>query len=126
MSKLQRITIIAAEQGNANAQYNLGLMYHEGKAVPQNDKSAVMWFTRAAEQGNSNAQFNLGLMYAFGYGVPKNYIYAHMWLNIAAIDEDVLGANLLRDDLEKNMTPSEISAARERASECVRKNYKER
>ena len=55
-----------AEQGNAQAQYNLGLMYRNGRGVPENDKTAVKWFTLAAEQGNASAQYNLGVMYARG------------------------------------------------------------
>ena len=42
---------LAAEQGNANAQYNLGLMYDIGEGVPQDDKTAVKWFELAAKQG---------------------------------------------------------------------------
>ena len=49
-----------AEQGDANAQYNLGVMYIEGQGVSQDYKQAAKWFTRAAEQGDAVAQFNLG------------------------------------------------------------------
>ena len=42
---------LAAEQGNANAQYNLGLMYDNGEGVPQDYKEAVKWYRLAAEQG---------------------------------------------------------------------------
>ena len=41
-----------AEQGDADAQTNLGVMYDNGQGVPQDDKTAVKWFTLAAEQGN--------------------------------------------------------------------------
>jgi len=41
----------AAEQGHANAQYDLGLMYSEGKSVPQDYVGAHMWFSLAAAQG---------------------------------------------------------------------------
>ena len=44
-----------AEQGDASAQYNLGDMYRIGYGVPQDDKTAVKWYTLAAEQGNANA-----------------------------------------------------------------------
>ena len=42
---------LAAEQGHASAQYNLGFMYNNGRGVPQDDKTAVKWHTLAAEQG---------------------------------------------------------------------------
>ena len=45
-----------AEQGLADAQSNLGLMYDEGKGVPQNDKTAVKWYRLAAKQGDADAQ----------------------------------------------------------------------
>ena len=61
-----------AEQGDAGAQYNLGLMCYNGEGVPQDDTEAVRWFRAAAEQGFANAQYNLGLMYANGQGVPED------------------------------------------------------
>ena len=61
-----------AEQGNAAAQFNLGVMYDKGIGVPQNHKTAVKWYTLAAKQGNAHAQTNLGLMYDEGKGVPQN------------------------------------------------------
>ncbi len=68
-----------AEQGYADAQYNLGCMYREGQGVLQDNAEAVKWFFFAAEQGLAAAQFNLGLRYAFGEGVPQDYVLAHMW-----------------------------------------------
>ena len=48
-----------AEQGDAFAQYNLGLMYDQGLGVPQDYKEAVKWYRLAAEQGYADAQTNL-------------------------------------------------------------------
>ena len=42
----------AAEQGHADAQYNLGLMYDYGGGVPEDDAEAVRWYRKAAEQGD--------------------------------------------------------------------------
>ena len=53
-----------AEQGVADAQFNLGVMYKNGRGVLQDDKEAVKWYTKAAEQGDAGAQLNLGLMHA--------------------------------------------------------------
>ena len=61
----------AADQGDANAQFNLGVMYDFGEGVPKDDAEAVEWYRLAAEQGYANAQFNLGLMYANGEGVRR-------------------------------------------------------
>ena len=45
-----------AEQGNAAAQNSLGLMYGNGRGVPQDDIAAHMWANLAAAQGNENAR----------------------------------------------------------------------
>ena len=74
----------AAEQGNANAQFNLGLMYSEGIGVPENDAEAVKWYRKAAEQGVASAQSNLGMMYENGRGVPENHAEAVKWYRKAA------------------------------------------
>jgi len=63
----------SAEQGNALAQNNLGVMYAEGKGVSKDDAEAVKWFRKSAGQGNSAGQSNLGEMYCDGRGVSKNY-----------------------------------------------------
>ena len=73
-----------AEQGNADAQFNLALMYDNGRGAPENDKTAVKWFTKAAEQGLAGAQSYLGAMYANGEGVPKNDKTAVKWYTLAA------------------------------------------
>lgn len=69
----------SAEQGNANAQFNLGLMYSEGRGVPKDDSQAFVWYTKAAEQGDASAQYNLGVMYHEGQGVPQDYAKAMSW-----------------------------------------------
>ena len=52
-----------AEQGHAAAQTLLGVMYENGKGVPQDYAMAVKWYTLAAEQGHADAQYGLGGMY---------------------------------------------------------------
>jgi TPR repeat protein len=74
----------AAKQGEAHAQYNLGIMYANGDGVPENDSEAVKWYRKAAGQGYANAQSNLGLMYALGDGVPENDAEAVKWYRKAA------------------------------------------
>ena len=44
-----------AEQGDANAQYNLGVFYDNGLGVPQDKVRAYMWFTLSAAQGREGA-----------------------------------------------------------------------
>ena len=73
-----------AEQGDAGAQFNIGLMYKEGNGVPQDYDEAVRWLTRAGEQGFDVAQCNLGFMYGAGEGVPEDDAKAVSWLTRAA------------------------------------------
>ena len=74
----------AAQQGNASAQYALGIAYATGKGVPQEDAQALVWYRRAAEQGHEKAQHNLGLMYQNGEGTLKNNAEALIWYRRAA------------------------------------------
>ena len=73
-----------AEQGHADAQYSLGLMYKMGQSVSQDSHKAVEWYTKAAEQGHSDAQYNLGEMYKLGDDVPQDSTKAIEWYTKAA------------------------------------------
>ena len=73
-----------AEQGDANSQYNLGLLYARGQGVAQDYKQALTWYQKAAEQGVPAAEYNLGVMYANGQGVPVNSAEASKWFLKAA------------------------------------------
>ena len=75
---------IAAEQGDATAQYKLGVCCTNGEGVPQDPKEAVFWYRKAAEQGDAQAQFNLGNCYRNGDGVQKDLAQAVFWYRKAA------------------------------------------
>jgi TPR repeat protein len=77
-------TLVLAEQGEAYAQYNLGIMYENGEGVPEDDAKAVKWYRKAADQGYANAQYNLALMYDSSEGVPENDAEAVKWYRKAA------------------------------------------
>ena len=77
-----------AEQGDADAQKDLGVMYYTGQGVPQNYDEAVRWYRLAAEQGNVAAQSNLAEMYYIGEDVPQDYTEAAKWLRLAAESGD--------------------------------------
>ena len=76
--------LLAAELGDAEAQYNLGLLYVEGQGVPKSDVEAVEWWRLAAEQGHARAQHNMAVMYAKGQGVPQDDVEAAKWRRRAA------------------------------------------
>ncbi len=73
-----------ADQGHAKAQFNLGVMYDQGRYVTQDYAQAVFWYLKAAEQGNANAQYNLALKYQIGQGVIKDDTKAAYWYRKAA------------------------------------------
>ena len=64
----------AAEQGHADAQYNLGFMYDQGKGLKQDFGEAVRLFRKAADQGDVKAHCNLGVMYVQGQGVKQDLL----------------------------------------------------
>ena len=77
--------VLAAEQGDANAQYSLGMIYANGGGVPKVNAEAVLWYRMAAEQGDDRAQYNLGVMYANGEGgLPQDDTEAARWYRISA------------------------------------------
>jgi len=73
-----------AEQGDADAQYELGQAYASSNGVPQDFKQAVKWVRLAAEQGNAKAQYGLGNGYYNGQHVPQDYKEAVRWWRLAA------------------------------------------
>ncbi len=70
---------MAAEQGDANAQFKLGHLYSIGKGVPKSASEAIKWYRKAAGQGHARAQYNLGAAYANGAGVRSNKKTAIDW-----------------------------------------------
>ena len=74
----------SAEQGDAKAQYNLGVCYYNGNGVEKDYQEAVKWWRKAAEQGDAKAQYNLGVCYSNGDGVEKDYQEAVKWYRKAA------------------------------------------
>ena len=77
-----------AQQGDAEAQFNLGVMYSNGQGVTQDYRQAAAWYQKAANQGDERAQFNLGVLYANGQGVTQNDQQAFAWYQKAANQGD--------------------------------------
>ena len=73
-----------AENGDAEAQFQLGLIYANGRGVPVDLDQAMMWYCRSALQGFPKAQNNLGVMYSEGEGIEKNYQIAAYWFRKSA------------------------------------------
>ena len=72
-----------AQRGDANAQFNIGLLYARQRRR-QDLRQAAEWYRKAAEQGVGAAEYNLGVMYANGDGVPRDVHEAVKWLQKAS------------------------------------------
>ena len=79
-----RYWTLLAQEGDASAQYNLGLMYNKGKGVPLSYMAAKKWYTLSAKQGFALSQSNLGFMYDLGEGVSQDIKTAVRWYTLAA------------------------------------------
>jgi TPR repeat protein len=119
---------LAAQAGDAHAQYNLGAMYDDGRAIREDDKQALKWYRRAAEQGLAPAQHNLGSLYEQGHLVPQDNVRALMWYTLAAspshdedgkVDPDRLNA------LVAQMTPAQVATAQAMVRTCEASRYQE-
>jgi TPR repeat protein len=122
-SKLDEMKALA-DQGDADAQYNLGIMYDNGEGVPENDAEAVKWYRKAAEQGVASAQNYLGFNYRTGEGVPKNNIRAYVWWSMAKTQGHAKAATDI-DKLKPKMTPQQIADGQALAAKCYESNYKD-
>jgi uncharacterized protein len=108
----------AAEQGNIQAQAQLGLMYSVGYGVPQDYVLAAKWLQCAAERGHGGAQFALGLLHNKGQGVETNLVLSYMWLNLSAAQakgEDRDFKVRLRNAVASKMTVAQIAVAQQMA-----------
>lgn len=117
-----------ADQGDALTQFNLGVLYANGRGVAQDFTEAVRLFSAAAEQGSAFAQYNLGLMYGNGQGVLQDYVKAHQWFNISAasgIEKAVEKAIESRERVAELMTTADISEAQRLARICMESNYQD-
>jgi uncharacterized protein len=105
-----------ADQGDAEAQFSLGLKFASGSDMTLDYPKAAYWYLKAANQNHPLAQFNLGLMFAGGQGVAQDEAKSATWMLMAAQQGDAgaqhhLGmrhrrasfAGLPKDALESNL-----------------------
>jgi TPR repeat protein len=117
-----------AAQGNAMAQFELGLRYNLGNGVPKDYATARQWYEKAAAQGNVHAQSFLGFLYYDGNGVPQDYVRAYMWHNLAAAHSTNDAQNLAVDNREtvaRRMTPAQIAEAQRLSQQCQAQQFKD-
>jgi hypothetical protein len=93
--KALRLVKPAAAQGEAAAQYLLGILYGQGKGVAVDAQEAVFNYSRAARQGHADAHANLALMLRSGLGVERSDVNALAHIRLAAA-QNHQGAKLLQ------------------------------
>ena len=99
--ELEQQLLEHAEQGDAQAQYEVGRRFWNGDGVDQDHKQAADWFDRAARQGLAAAQCALGLCYERGDGVEQDMWQAAAWYQWAAQQDDVEAQLRLSECYEK-------------------------
>ena len=117
---------IAAEEGHARAQYEIGWMYYRGRGVDKDFTEALKWFHKAAEQGDTSAFHTLGALYYTGYSPRKDgvkvsilapdLVQALMYLRLS----ETFGRHQYEDSLnslERQMTNEQIAEAERRVAE---------
>ncbi len=113
---------LAANQGDATAQYKLGEMYYHGTEVTKNIIEAVRWYTASANQGNAIAQSRLGYMYTFGEGIAVDNNEAVKWYKLAINS----GNQKAKCDIYEPLLASDNSKeAKQKAKALLTKAYNE-
>jgi uncharacterized protein len=105
----------AAEQGHAEAQYNLARLYATGQGVARDQEAALHWMRAAASQGYAPAQARFGARYAAGNGISQDHRLAYFWLTLAFLRGDRRNEKLRAAEAQK-LTP-EVVAATEQAAQ---------
>ena len=117
--------VIAANSGDAAAQFNLGVLYDSrlddnGYAIEGNRAEAMKWLLAAAEQGLPRAQSKLAEMYAGVSAVPEDFIYACAWFLLATSRSRGIHRHRARSGYERissRLTPAQLAMAKRLAGD---------
>ncbi|MGH7031806.1 MAG: tetratricopeptide repeat protein [Stellaceae bacterium] len=114
---------LAAEGGDAAAQFNLGVLYDSrlddnGYAIAGNRTQALKWLQAAAEQGLPRAQSRLAELYAGGPDGPGDYVNACKWFSLAANSSSGIHRHQARSGFERvasHLSPAQLVKAKRQA-----------
>ena len=123
-ASLMKFFVIAAHIFFLTAQNAFSQNFDKGFAAYMlgNYSQAIIEWRHKARFGSATAMTNLGNMYEVGAGVEQDKVLAHQWYNLAASNGDVV-ARKNKQNLEKNMTESQISNALILAKKCMVSGY---
>jgi uncharacterized protein len=100
----------AAEEGDMQAQFELGDFYYQGERTERDLGKALEWFEDASVQGHPMAQYRLGMMHYQGEGVERNLPQAYVILKMAAVNGQDAAMDA-SDQIALQMNQEEIDAA---------------
>lgn len=112
-----------AEQGDALAQFQVGMMIEQGQGAEVDYNSAYQWYLKAAEQGMADAYFALGQLYARGLAVVQDPVQAYAWFDLAVRDGHAVAGDWLHMQANK-MANDQIVAAQRIADAWLLKRKK--
>ena len=105
-----------AQQGHADAQYQLGISYSQGKGVSIDKAEALGWFLKAAEQGHSDALFKLAKIYELGSDIEQNFVLAQTFYNLSEVAGNK-NASTSKEMLRKKLTKDQLLEAKKLSEE---------
>lgn len=111
----------AAEQGDAQAQYDLAYLYYKSGSDPtitgvtRSERLAAHWYGEAAMQGHPSAQYNMAVLHLQGHGVERDPVAAYAWLLQASANGHE-GSNDLLAELDSLLNARQIEEARVRSA----------
>ena len=114
-SLLEEKTILlekAAESGDGNPQFRLGLMFYLGKEIPRDLEASAEWLRKAGEHHNSEASALLAAMYLTGEGVEQDFSKVYKWYGISQTQGNAEAATH-KTEVAKLLKPEEKAAAEE-------------
>ena len=112
---------VAANNGNADAQYSLALRYNTiNEHYPVDHALAGNWLKRAAKQGHINAQYELGEHYHRGVGMQKDLVLSYIWLTLASRHNNFVAIRA-RSLLVDEMTDEQLAYAKQNIGQYLEK-----
>jgi len=120
MHEAVRWLTVGAENGDVQAQYELGMLYIHGREIAKDAVEATKWFARAARQGQAGAQNAFGYSLGNGIGVQPDLVESYKWLSLALAQKDPQ-AQVNFPVIEAKLSPAQIADGKQRARDFVPK-----
>ena len=94
-----------AESGHANAQYDLGVIFHNGLGLDKDNEKAIYWFEKAAQQDHADAENYLGAIFKTGWGAEQDIVKALKYLKKAMEHGNEVARDSYTDLLSNGLPP---------------------